>query len=43
MVDLVLDPDAGRLLEIRSYEHGRNAEPITLTVETQRVVDSTKG
>ena len=43
MVDLVLDPDAGRLLEIRSCEDGRNAEPIPLTIEAQRVVDSTNG
>jgi hypothetical protein len=42
-VDLVLDPDSGRLLEIRSYEHGRDAEPIPLTVEAQRVVDSATG
>jgi hypothetical protein len=41
--DLVLDVDAGRLLEIRAYEHGRDAEPVTLTVEAQRVVDSTTG
>jgi hypothetical protein len=41
--DLVLDVDAGRLLEIRWYEHGRDADPITLTVEEQRVVDSPAG
>ena len=41
--DLVLDVDGGRLLEVRYYEHGRDAAPITLTVEAQRVVDSTSG
>jgi hypothetical protein len=41
--DLVLDVDAGRLLEIRPYDHGRDAEPITLTLEAQRVVESTTG
>ena len=41
--DLVLDVDGGRLLEIRSYEHGRGALPITITVEQQRVVGSTNG
>jgi hypothetical protein len=41
--DLVLDVDGGRLLEARFYEHGRDAAPITLTVEAQRVVDSTTG
>jgi hypothetical protein len=39
-LDLVLDPDAGRLLETRSHEHGPNGEPVRLTLETQRVVDS---
>ena len=41
--DLVLDVDGGRLLEIRSFEHGRDALPITITVEQQRVVGSTNG
>jgi hypothetical protein len=36
--DLVLDPEAGRLLEIRSYEHGADAEPVLRTVVSQRVV-----
>jgi hypothetical protein len=36
--DLVLDPEAGRLLETRSYEHGPEAEPVPLTVVAQRVV-----
>jgi hypothetical protein len=38
--DLVLDPEAGRLLETRSYEHGPDGEPVLLTVVEQRVVDS---
>jgi hypothetical protein len=38
--DLILEPKAGRLLETRSYEHGRQAEPVPLTVVAQRVVDS---
>jgi hypothetical protein len=38
--DLVLDPGAGRLLETRSYEHGLGGEPVRLTLEAQRVVDS---
>lgn len=37
--DLVLAPDAGRLLETRSYEHGAEAEPVRLTVVDQRVVE----
>jgi len=41
--DLVLNPEAGRLLETRSYEHGPAAEPVLLTVVAQRVVDSTDG
>jgi hypothetical protein len=41
--DLVLDPEAGRLLETRSYEHGPEAEPVPLTVVAQRVVDSIDG
>jgi len=41
--DLVLDPEAGRLLELRAYEHGMDAEPIRLTLESQRVVDSAGG
>jgi hypothetical protein len=39
--DLALDVDGGRLLEIRSFEHGRDALPIVITVEDQRVVGST--
>jgi hypothetical protein len=39
LVDFVLDQDAGRVLETRSYEHGPNAEPVRGTVKTQRVVD----
>jgi hypothetical protein len=38
--ELVLDPEAGRLLETRSYEHGPDAEPVLLTIVAQRVVDS---
>jgi hypothetical protein len=38
--ELVLDPEAGRLLETRSYEHGADAEPVLLTLVAQRVVDS---
>jgi hypothetical protein len=38
--DLVLDAEAGRLLETRSYEHGPDAEPVRLTVVAQRVVDA---
>ena len=41
--DLVLDPQGGRVLEERSYEHGLNKEPEAATVEEQRVVDSIKG
>lgn len=41
--DLVLDPQRGRVLEDRSYEHGLNKEPEVATVEEQRVVDSIKG
>ena len=41
--DLVLDPQRGRVLEDRSYEHGLNKEPEAATVEEQRVVDSIKG
>lgn len=41
--DLVLDPQAGRLLETRSYEHGAGAEPVTLTVVAQRVAESIDG
>ncbi len=41
--DLVLDPQGGRVLEERSYEHGLGKEPEAATVEEQRVVDSIKG
>jgi hypothetical protein len=41
--DLVLDPQDGRLLEIRSYEHGPGADPVLRTVASQRVVDSMDG
>jgi hypothetical protein len=41
--DLVLDPEAGRLLETRSYEHGADADPVLLTIEEQQVVDSIDG
>ena len=41
--DLVLHPQGGRVLEERSYEHGLDKEPVVLTVEEQRVVDSIKG
>jgi hypothetical protein len=41
--DLLLDPQAGRLLETRSYEHGPDAEPVALTVVAQQVVDSIDG
>jgi hypothetical protein len=40
LVDFVLDRDAGRVLETRSYEHGPNADPVRETVEEQRVVDT---
>jgi hypothetical protein len=41
--DLVLDPEAGRLLETRSYEHGLESAPLALTVVSQRVVESIDG
>lgn len=41
--DLVLDPQSGRVLEDRSYEHGLDKEPEVATPEEQRVVDSIKG
>ena len=36
-LDLLIDPDAGRLMELREYEDGLAGRPIVTTIEVQRI------
>lgn len=39
-LDLLLDTDAGRLVELREYEDGLSGDPIVTTIEAQRIVSA---